>query len=69
MENGTTRWLRGAFEPELPSDFGCFATGPYQDIIDADGNADVLPGWVTYFARNQGKVPPLPAPVLIEPVE
>jgi len=28
MENGTTRWLRGAFEPEPPSDFGCFATGP-----------------------------------------
>ena len=28
MENGTTRWLRGAFEPVPPSDFGCFATGP-----------------------------------------
>jgi hypothetical protein len=30
MENGTTCWLRGAFEPEPPSDFGCFATGPYR---------------------------------------
>ena len=26
-------------------------------------------GWVTYFSRERGTVPPLPAPVRIEPVE
>ncbi len=26
-------------------------------------------GWVTYLARHRGTVPPLPAPVRIEPVE
>jgi hypothetical protein len=25
-------------------------------------------GWVTYVSRRQGRVPPLPAPVRIEPV-
>ena len=26
-------------------------------------------GWVTYLSRRLGRVPPLPAPVRIEPVE
>ncbi|MCP3059488.1 immunity 52 family protein [Myxococcus sp. K38C18041901] len=26
-------------------------------------------GWVTYLARHRGTIPPLPAPVRIEPVE
>ncbi|MFL5344598.1 MAG: Imm52 family immunity protein, partial [Hyalangium sp.] len=26
-------------------------------------------GWVTYLSRRRGMVPPLPAPVRIEPVE
>jgi hypothetical protein len=26
-------------------------------------------GWVTYLSRRRGTVPPLPAPVRIEPVE
>lgn len=29
---------------------------------------DSVVGWVTYFARRRGPVPPLPAPVRIEPV-
>jgi hypothetical protein len=29
---------------------------------------DAAVGWVTYFARRRGPVPPLPAPVRIEPV-
>ena len=28
-----------------------------------------MPGWVTYLSRRLGRVPPLPAPVRIEPVE
>jgi len=30
---------------------------------------DVWLGWVTYLSRRQGRVPPLPAPVRVEPVE
>jgi hypothetical protein len=31
--------------------------------------AGTFVGWVMYFSRLRGKVPPLPAPVRIEPVE
>ncbi|WP_164000561.1 immunity 52 family protein [Pyxidicoccus caerfyrddinensis] len=31
--------------------------------------AGTFTGWVTYFSRQRGTVPPLPAPVRIEPVE
>ena len=30
---------------------------------------DILVGWVTYLSRRLGSVPPLPAPVHVEPVE
>ncbi|GHG89068.1 immunity 52 family protein [Comamonas sp. JC664] len=40
-----------------------------RELDDQDGNADMWLGWVTYFARHQGTVPPLPTPVRIEPVE
>jgi hypothetical protein len=33
-----------------------------------DKSSDVLVGWVTYLSRRLGRVPPLPAPVRIEPV-
>nr|WP_244224411.1 Imm52 family immunity protein [Corallococcus sicarius] len=35
---------------------------------DADNKADMWLGWVTYLSRQRGTVPPLPAPVRIEPV-
>jgi hypothetical protein len=41
----------------------------HRDLDDKDGKADVWLGWVTYLARHRGTVPPLPAPVRIEPVE
>jgi hypothetical protein len=41
----------------------------HRDMDDKDSNAEVWLGWVTYLARSRGKVPPLPAPVRIEPVE
>jgi hypothetical protein len=40
----------------------------HRDII-ASKCPDVLVGWVTYLSRRLGRVPPLPAPVRIEPVE
>jgi hypothetical protein len=41
----------------------------HRDLVDEAGKTDVLLGWVTYLARQRGIVPPLPAPVRIEPVE
>ncbi|MBN8229994.1 immunity 52 family protein [Corallococcus macrosporus] len=40
----------------------------HRELDDKDGNADILLGWVTYLSRHRGTVPPLPAPVRIEPV-
>jgi hypothetical protein len=40
----------------------------HREMDDSQGNADIWLGWVTYLARHRGTVPPLPAPVRIEPV-
>jgi hypothetical protein len=37
--------------------------------MSKDATVDTFVGWVTYFSRARGTVPPLPAPVRIEPVE
>ncbi|WP_414114984.1 immunity 52 family protein [Corallococcus macrosporus] len=41
----------------------------YRDMDDRQDTQDMWLGWVTYLARHRGTVPPLPAPVRIEPVE
>lgn len=41
----------------------------HREIADPTGRANVQIGWVTYLAHRLGVVPPLPAPVRIEPVE
>jgi hypothetical protein len=38
-------------------------------MITKEDSPDTFVGWVMYFSRLQGTVPPLPAPVRIEPVE
>jgi hypothetical protein len=55
-----------AWEPE----WGVVTTHQYDNMI----SEQVMPagtsvGWVMYFSRLRGPVPPLPAPVRIEPVE
>jgi hypothetical protein len=55
-----------AWEPE----WGVVTSHQYDDLV----SEKVMPagtsvGWVIYFSRLRGKVPPLPAPVRIEPVE
>ena len=41
----------------------------YRDEFMPDKLPEVLVGWVTYLSRRRGTVPPLPAPVRVEPVE
>ncbi|WP_163787318.1 Imm52 family immunity protein [Myxococcus vastator] len=53
---------------------GCSSTAvamssAHLQLVDTGDPAALRIGWVTYIARQRGKVPPLPAPVRIEPVD
>jgi hypothetical protein len=69
------RVLTGAFQTEVlraiatawDPDWGVAISNASRDIIEKKC-PDVLVGWVTYLSRRLGRVPPLPAPVRIEPV-
>jgi Immunity protein 52 len=54
-----------AWEPE----WGVATSFAHQEMITKGGSPDTFVGWVMYFSRLRGTVPPLPAPVRIEPVE
>lgn len=54
-----------AWEP----DWAVAMSEAYRAMDGRQGQADIWLGWVTYLARHRGTVPPLPAPVRIEPVE
>jgi hypothetical protein len=63
-----TRILRVMVEAWEP-DIGIATSHTHRDEvlkIDAD---DTFVGWIMYFAKSRGTIPPLPAPVRVEPVE
>ncbi|WPB75571.1 Imm52 family immunity protein [Archangium violaceum] len=47
-----------------------FAMASSSDMVDLmeKGDLEVRVGWLTYLSRRLGRLPPLPAPVRIEPV-
>ncbi|HEX8697734.1 MAG TPA: immunity 52 family protein [Myxococcaceae bacterium] len=57
------RAIATAWDP----DWGVTMSHAHRDIIEKKC-PDVLVGWVTYLSHRLGRVPPLPAPVRIEPV-
>jgi hypothetical protein len=60
------RTMALAWDPE----WGVVTSHQYDDLVsDKVMPAGTSVGWVMYFSRLRGKVPPLPAPVRIEPVE
>jgi hypothetical protein len=65
----TTQVLRAmalAWEP----DRGVVMSHAHREQVRENGKLPrVLVGWVTYLSRQRGTVPPLPAPVRVEPVE
>jgi hypothetical protein len=63
---GLVRALAKAWEP----DWGVAMSHTHRDVVKPR-RAERGPyvAWVTYLARHRGPVPPLPAPVRIEPVE
>lgn len=68
MATGLTEVVRAmalAWEPEC-----AIATSEaHRDLLPQPPRAGTFVGWVTYFSRRRGSVPPLPAPVRVEPVE
>lgn len=50
--------------------WGVVASRQYRDQVSpSSGDVGTFVGWMTYFSRQWGEVPPLPAPVRVEPVE
>nr|WP_277991431.1 immunity 52 family protein [Corallococcus macrosporus] len=52
------------WEPE----FGLATSSEHYGSMSSRPKMGALPGWVMYFSRQRGTVPPLPAPVRVEPV-
>lgn len=54
-----------AWEPEV----GIATSDTHRDEVLKNSTVGTFPGWMMYFARRRGDVPPLPAPVQVEPVQ
>lgn len=54
-----------AWDPE----WGVLTSDEHRDAVSESGDPGTFIGWMTYFSRHRGPVPPLPAPVQVEPVE
>jgi hypothetical protein len=54
-----------AWEPEV----GIVTSDIHRDEVLKKSKVGTFPGWVMYFSHRRGPVPPLPAPVHVEPVE
>ncbi|MGZ3459824.1 MAG: immunity 52 family protein [Archangium sp.] len=61
---GVVRAMAVAWDP----DDAIAMSHMHRDLIP-EPPPEALVGWVTYLSRRRGRVPPLPAPVRIEPVE
>jgi hypothetical protein len=48
-------------------DFAMASSSEMVDLVEKEG-PEVRMGWLTYLSRRLGRLPPLPAPVRIEPV-
>lgn len=63
MLSSVLRAMVLAWEPE----WGVVTSDEFRDAVKPTD--DTFVGWVTYFSRRRGVVPPLPAPVRIDPVD
>ncbi|HYO59577.1 immunity 52 family protein [Archangium sp.] len=62
---GLVRSMVLAWEPD-----SAIATSTlHRDKVAPTGKSGTFVGWIMYFPRSRGTIPPLPAPVRIEPVE
>ncbi|MGE6758680.1 immunity 52 family protein [Corallococcus interemptor] len=62
---GVVQSMALAWDPDW-----CVSTSwDHRELLSDEGRTGTFVGWVTYLSRRRGSVPPLPAPVRIEPVE
>lgn len=54
-----------AWEPE----WAVATSDNHRDMVSGRARAGTFVGWMMYFSRRRGEVPPLPKPVQVEPVE
>jgi len=59
------RSMAVAWEPDWAVATSC----DHRDLLSEAGDTRDYVGWVMYVSRQRGRVPPLPAPVRIEPVD
>ncbi|WP_223764318.1 immunity 52 family protein [Corallococcus sp. AS-1-6] len=59
------RMMEAAWAP----DWAVATSTNFRDVLSEDGSTGTFVGWATYLSRHRGTVPPLPAPVRVEPVE
>jgi hypothetical protein len=62
---GVLRAMVLAWEPE----WGIATSDQHRDLVSKPSKPGTFVGWVMYFSRQRGTVPPLPAPARVEPVE
>lgn len=63
-----TQVLRAMVQAWEPA-WGIVTSDAHRDMASEFADVGTFVGWVMYFSRRSGEVPPLPAPVRIEPVE
>jgi hypothetical protein len=49
--------------------WGIATSHAHRDMVTERATLGTFVGWIMYFSRERGAVPPLPAPVHVEPVE
>ncbi|RKG74473.1 immunity 52 family protein [Corallococcus terminator] len=59
------RTMALAWEPS----WGVITSDEHRDTVSEFADVGTFVGWVTYLSHPRGAVPPLPAPVRVEPVE
>jgi hypothetical protein len=62
---GVMRAMVLAWEPDV----GVIVSDAFRDHVSEIGHPGLFVGWLTYYSRQWGEVPPLPAPVRVEPLE
>lgn len=62
---GVVRGMALAWEP----DWALATSWEHRELLTEEGRTGTFVGWITYLSRRRGSMPPLPAPVRVEPVE